>query len=96
MDDAVTTMGIGENKGIFSRAYKAEKNNLATRLYVGSDDLWKIASWEMEKGRLLRGFNNAAAKNADFVIPTSYYKNLSPRTFREVEKAGGNWNALSP
>jgi len=96
LDDAVTTMGIGENKGIFSRAYKAEKNNLATRLYVGSDDLWKIASWEMEKGRLLRGFDNAAAKNADFVIPTNYYKDLSPRTFREVEKAGGNWNALNP
>ena len=96
LDDAVKTMGIGENKGIFSRAYKAQKNDLFTRLYVGSDDLWKIASWEMEKGRLLRGFDNAVAKNADFVMPSSYYRDLSPKVFREVEKAGGKWNNLSP
>ena len=94
VDDAARTFKLKE-ESFLGRQFKKEKNNFATRLYVGSDDLWKIASWEMEKGRLLRGFDNAAAKNADFVIPTSYYKDLSARTFREVEKAGGNWNSLN-
>jgi hypothetical protein len=94
VDDSVRAMGLKESNP-FSKAAKFNKNNIATKIYVGSDDLWKIASWEMEKGRLLRGFDNAASKNADFVIPTSYYKDLSARTFREVEKAGGNWNSLN-
>ena len=91
LDDAVKTIGMKE-KSFLSDAYKREKNNFATRLYVGSDDLWKIASWEMEKGRLARAFNNAAKKNASFTITPNLYKGLSPKSIRELERKKGVWS----
>ena len=91
LDDAVKTIGMKE-KSFLSDAYKREKNNFATRLYVGSDDLWKIASWEMEKGRLARAFNNAAKKNASFTITPNLYKGLSPKSIRELERKKCVWS----
>ena len=93
IDDAVKTIGL-KNEGFLSTKFKQEKNNFATRLYVGSDDLWKIASWEMEKGRLNRAFNNAAAKNADFTITPNLYKGMAPKTIRELERKKGVWSQL--
>ena len=93
IDDAVKTLNAKE-KGFLSKKAKQGKNNFATRLYVGSDDLWKIASWEMEKGRLARAFNNAAKKNASFTITPNLYKGLAPKTIRELERKKGVWSQL--
>jgi len=95
MDDAVKTLKIKENSP-FGKAAKIAQNNFFSRLYMGSDDVWKIVSWEMEKGKLARAFENASARSGDFVIPPSYYKYISPKTARELGKAkkGGVWANL--
>ena len=93
IDDMQRVLNLKETNP-FSKAYKKEKNNLLTRIYVGSDDLWKIFSWEMEKGRLSRAFNNAAKKNASFTITPNLYKGLAPKTIRELERKKGVWSQL--
>ena len=52
-------------------------------------------SWEMEKGRLSRAFNNAAKKNASFTITPNLYKGLAPKTIRELERKKGVWRKNS-
>tara|TARA_R100001594_G_scaffold21942_2_gene42560 strand:- start:6533 stop:10603 length:4071 start_codon:yes stop_codon:yes gene_type:complete len=93
IDDAVRTLGLKDGN-FLSDAYRKEKNNFATRLYVGSDDLWKIVSWEMEKGKLARAFNNAATRNSAFTISPSFYKSISPKSIRELERQKGVWSKL--
>ena len=59
-DEAKEIMGgkwiSGEN---ILNKMNTRENNFFTRLYQGSDDVWKIVSWEMEQGRLNRAFRNA-------------------------------------
>ena len=71
------------------------RNNFLSKIYQGSDDVWKIFSWEMEKGRLMRAFGNAAKRDLKFSIDPSSFKNLTPKTVRELERVGGKWSKLS-
>ena len=63
MDDAVKTLKIKDSSP-FGKAAKIAQNNFFSRLYMGSDDVWKIVSWEMEKGKLARAFENASVRLA--------------------------------
>ena len=52
-------------------AEKAQ-NNFATKVYQGSDDVWKIYNFEMELGKL----NNVLKKNPNAIIPVTDYRNV--------------------
>ena len=52
-------------------AEKAQ-NNFATKVYQGSDDVWKIYNFEMELGKL----NKVLEKNPNAVIPVTDYRNV--------------------
>jgi len=65
------------------------ENNFFTRLYQGSDDVWKIVSWEMEQGRLNRAFRNAedvgrvpSISRSDFTKMTLKNKDLLEKAAR--------------
>jgi len=101
IDDAARALEASE-PGAWSNATQktiklldASRNNFFSKVYQGSDDVWKIFSWEMEKGRMMRAFQNASKRNASFKISKGSYKNISPKNIRELEKKGGQWSALS-
>jgi hypothetical protein len=52
-------------------AEKAQ-NNFATKVYQGSDDVWKIYNFEMELGKLYK----VLEKNPNAAIPVTDYRNL--------------------
>lgn len=98
IDDAVRAMELNRTAGLGKKLTQA-RNNLAARIYMGSDDVWKIFSWEMEKGKLARAFENASVRLAkegkSFKVSPGSYKMMSDRTVREVEGADGIWNNFS-
>lgn len=54
------------------KAAEKLQNNFATKVYQGSDDVWKIYSYEMELGKL----KDIIKKNPNASIPTTDYRNL--------------------
>ena len=58
------------NRGLVEKAANIQ-NTFAGKLYQGSDDIWKIYSYEMELGRLMDAFKKGARN-----IPVTDVENL--------------------
>ena len=79
---------LSAKKGVFGRKYVEAaaniQNTFAGKLYQGSDDIWKIYSYEMELGRLMDAFKKGA-KN----IPVTDVQNQLMLKGRSVSELQG-------
>ncbi len=79
---------LSAKKGVFGRKYVEAaaniQNTFAGKLYQGSDDIWKIYSYEMELGRLMDAFKKGA-KN----IPVTDVQNQLMLKGRPVSELQG-------
>jgi len=79
---------LSAKQGVFGRKYVEQaaniQNTFAGKLYQGSDDIWKIYSYEMELGRLMDAFKKGA-KN----IPVTDVQNQLMLKGRSVSELQG-------
>jgi hypothetical protein len=79
---------LSAKKGVFGRKYVEAaaniQNTFAGKLYQGSDDIWKIYSYEMELGRLMDAFKKGAKK-----IPVTDVQNQLMLKGRSVSELQG-------
>ena len=108
VDDAALLLSKGESDSTITRkigqgllnVVRRGQNNFAAKLYQGSDDVWKIVSWEMEQGRLARAFRNAEKEGRNVLISKSDFAKMKPKNKLVLEnsvinKYGKDWNKLT-
>ena len=80
---------LSAKQGVFGKKYVEKaaniQNTFAGKLYQGSDDIWKIYSYEMELGRLMDAFKKGA-KN----IPITDVQNQLMLGRRSVSELSGS------
>ena len=79
---------LSAKQGVFGKKYVEKaaniQNTFAGKLYQGSDDIWKIYSYEMELGRLMDAFKKGA-KN----IPVTDVQNQLMLRGRSISELSG-------
>ncbi|MEK9694081.1 MAG: hypothetical protein VW235_14275, partial [Rhodospirillaceae bacterium] len=68
--------GVKNLKGNALKFAEKLQNNLATKIYQGSDDTWKIYSYEMELGKLKDVAKKARESADDYMLPVTDYRNF--------------------
>ena len=99
VDDAALLLSKGESDSTITRkigqgllnVVRRGQNNFAAKLYQGSDDVWKIVSWEMEQGRLARAFRNAEKEGRNVLVLKSDFAKMKPKNRLILENFARNY-----
>jgi hypothetical protein len=75
LGDAAKHYGSGLAKKGLQIAQNTQ-NRFSGKLYQGSDDVWKIYSYEMELGRLRKAFENSIKNNQSFIVRATDSQNV--------------------